>query len=189
MNLPEIKVEKKTGQEKFLNTNGIPDFKLIDFWSWNQSDLIVNITRGVLSEFIIKQLLEIKSETRIEWDDYDLISNSGKKIEVKSSSYIQSWKQKKYSEIEFDISPTRSDSNDYGDIKKRWSDYYIFCTLKNKDQNTLNPLDLEQWDFYVLETKILDEKKPNQKKIRLNPLLKLNPVKCKYNELKEVIDN
>jgi len=74
-------------------------------------------------------------------------------------------------------------------VKRRWSDFYIFCILKNKDQNTLNPLDLEQWDFYVLETKILDEKKPNQKKIRLNPLLKLNPIKCNYNELKEVIDN
>ena len=189
MNLPKIKGEKKTGQESFITKNGMSGFNLIDFWSWNQSDLVVNITRGILSEFIVKQSLEIESDTRIEWDDYDLVSNSGKKIEVKSSSYIQSWNQNKFSEIEFDISPTRSTSGDYSEVKRRWSDFYIFCILKNKVQNTLNPLDLEQWDFYVLETKILDEKKPNQKKIRLNPLLKLNPIKCNYNELKEVIDN
>ena len=189
MDLPEIKVEKKTGQESFITKKGISTFNLIDFWSWNQSDLVVNITRGILSEFIIKQSLEIESNTRIEWDDYDLVSNSGKKIEVKSSSYIQSWNQNKFSEIEFDISPTRSSFSGPDDTKRRWSDFYIFCVLKNKNQNTLNPLDLEQWEFYVLETKILNEKKPNQKKIRLNPLLKLNPIKCNYNELKGVIDN
>jgi len=28
----------------------------------------------------------------------------------------------------------------------------VFCVLKHKDQATLNPLDLSQWDFYVLST-------------------------------------
>jgi hypothetical protein len=27
---------------------------------------------------------------------------------------------------------------------------YVFCHLKHKDQHTIDPLKLEQWDFYVL---------------------------------------
>ena len=46
---------------------------------------------------------------------------------------------------------------------------------------------LEQWTFYVLKTEILNEKVGNQKSIGINSLLKLNPIKVKYNELKEII--
>ncbi len=48
-------------------------------------------------------------------------------------------------------------------------------------------MDLSQWTFYVLSTKVLNEKKPTQKTIGLNSLLKLNPVKCAYCELKEAV--
>ncbi len=37
--------------------------------------------------------------------------------------------------------------------------------------------------FYILETKILDEKKPQQKSITLSSLLKLNPTQVKYENL------
>jgi len=48
-------------------------------------------------------------------------------------------------------------------------------------------MDLKQWDFYVLETKILDEKIGEQKTITLNSLLNLKPKKCNFDELKNVI--
>lgn len=65
----------------------------------------------------------------------------------------------------------------------RQSNYYIFCLLHHKNQETLNPLDLSQWTFYILKTKIISEIKGEQKRIGLNPLLRMNPIICNFNKL------
>lgn len=184
MKLEEIKTEPKTGQEKFTLHNEELNFNVLEFWSWNQSDLIENRTRGILAEYIVKQALEIKSSNRTEWDDYDLISNSGKKIEVKSAAYIQSWSQKQFSSISFNISPSKRTEDR---IPKRLSDFYVFCLLKHKNQETINPLNLNQWVFYVVKTTVLDKFVPNQKTISLSSLLKLEHEECKYNTIKKII--
>jgi len=188
--LPEIIVKKKNGTEIFLNKSQPLNFNLSDFWSWNQSDLIENRTRGILAEFIVKKALEIESDKRIEWDNFDLITNKGKRLEIKSAAYIQSWEQKKYSVINFGISPTvgTKDNPEYDGIKRRWSDFYVFCLLKNKDQKTINPLDVNQWTFFVLKTEILNKYKSEQKTIRLNSLLELRPTECEFSELKKIIE-
>ncbi len=189
MELPEISPENKNGNENFYLDNQNLEFTLKKFWIWNQSNLIENRTRGILAEFIVKEALNIKKGTRIEWDNYDLITASGIKIEIKSASYIQSWKQKDYSKISFDIEPKKMDSINpkFTGKYKRWSDFYVFCLLDCKNQTNINPLNLNQWTFYVLNTNTLDEKVPKQKRIRLNPLLKLQPIKCNFAELKNII--
>jgi hypothetical protein len=60
--------------------------------------------------------------------------------------------------------------------------------LSQKDKNSVDPLNLSQWDFYILETKILNEKVKTQKSITLSSLLKLNPIKIKYDSLKAEIE-
>ena len=190
MTLPEIIAKKKNGTEKFQIKNQTLNFDLSEFWSWNQSNLIENRTRGILAEFIVKKSLDIDSDNRIEWDNFDLISNKGKKLEIKSAAYIQSWEQQKYSEIKFGISQTvgTKDNPKYDGIKRRWTDFYIFCLLRNKDQKTINPLDLSQWTFFVLNTEVLNEQKPEQKTIGLNSLMELKPIECKFSELKKIIE-
>lgn len=64
----------------------------------------------------------------------------------------------------------------------------MFCVLAHKDKGTVNPLDLSQWDFYVLDTKVLNDKVPKQKTITLSSLLKLNPNQIKYNGLTSEIN-
>lgn len=189
MNLPNIKTNRKTGNENFVLKKKVLNIKIQDFWCWNQSNLIENRTRGILAEFIVKEALNIKSQSRIEWDYYDLITDNGTKIEVKSAAYIQSWKQRKYSAIKFSISKTVNEPSNCELSGKigRSSDYYVFCLLKTKDQDVINPIDLDQWTFFVLKTDIINEKLQNQKTIGLNSLLKLNPVQCNYNQLKDVI--
>jgi hypothetical protein len=71
---------------------------------------------------------------------------------------------------------------------KRHADLYIFCLLAHKDKQTVDPLNLDQWVFYLLETAKLDEKFPHQKKLGLTSLLKLNPHVCTFFDLKPVID-
>jgi len=182
INLPNLQVDRKTGSEIFkLNKNDF-SFDLSDFWSWNQSDLIENRTRGILAEFIVKEALNIEDKSRIEWDDYDLITKTGIKIEIKSAAYIQTWEQKNgFSDISFDIKTSKRSN-------KRASDFYVFCLLDCKDQNRINPMKLEQWTFFVKETKEIDKILGKQKRITLNSLIeKLNPIKVKYNELKKII--
>ncbi|MRH98945.1 hypothetical protein GH721_00235 [Kriegella sp. EG-1] len=187
--IPEIVTKKKSGTEMFQFNNKNLNINLLKFWSWNQSNLIENRTRGLLAEFIVKNALEIKSDYRVEYANYDLISNEGLKLEIISAAYIQSWTQKKHSEIKFGISPTvgSKENPTFDGKKRRWSDYYIFCVLTNKDQNTINPLDLSQWTFYVLKTEILNIFKQNQKTIGLNSLLELRPFKCDYLGLKKAV--
>ncbi len=188
--LEAIKVEQKTGEEKFSYERKNLGFKLTDFWSWSQSDLLNNTLRGVLAEYIVRQDLGIEKSTRTEWDAYDLETASGMKIEVKSSAYLQSWNQERLSQISFDIAPTRgwnAETNEYSLEVKRQSDCYIFCVLHHKDKKTVDPTRLEQWTFYVLKTQVLDEQKQTQKRISLGSLLKLNPKKCYFGEMLEAI--
>jgi hypothetical protein len=190
LELPKIKPVKKSGNEPFYHHEKPLDFNLKDFWSWNQSNLLDNTMRGVLAEFIVKEALGIKEGVRTEWECYDLKTESGIKVEVKSAAYIQSWKQKGYSKIQFGIGKTISDTTNpaFDGISRRWSDYYIFCVLDHKDQNTVDPLNLDQWIFYVLKTEVLNSKVPDQNKINLSSLLKLNPVKTNYYKLKNQIN-
>lgn len=126
---------------------------------------------------------------RVDWTPYDLTSPSGRKIEVKSAAYLQSWDQEYYSKILWDIAPKRawSPSDGYSPEVKRHSDLYVFClyTALTRDQSILN---LDLWEFYVLPTRILDEKMPTQKKISLPSLLKLMPVKASFAELGNAIE-
>ena len=183
ISLPEIKTEQKSGAEKFL-MNGIEQsFSLIDFWSWNQSDLIENRTRGILAEYIVKKALDVKNNDRIEWDDYDLITETGLKIEIKSAAYIQTWAQEKFSNISFDISVNKRTKSE------RKSDFYIFCLLDCKKQNQINPQDLDQWTFFLVETTEINNVLNSQSSITLNALRKkLNHFECKYYELKKLIE-
>jgi len=188
--LKAIKVIPKNGNEHFLLNNNNLGFKLSEFWSWSQSDLLSNTLRGVLAEYIVKQDLIIKSNSRTEWDAYDLLNENGLRIEIKSSAYLQSWEQKEYSKISFDIAPTKgwnAKTNEYSNIRERQSDYYVFCLLHHKNKETVNPIQLDQWTFYVINTRTLNEKKPKQKSITLNSLLKLNPKKCKFGEIRNFI--
>ena len=188
--LKAIKVIPKIGNEPFSFESQNLNFKLTDFWSWSQSDLLNNTLRGVLAEYIVRQDLGIKKSTRTEWDAYDLETENGIKIEIKSAAYLQSWKQNNLSQISFDIAPTKgwnAETNEYSTKIKRQSDFYVFCLLHHRDKRTVDPTKLEQWTFYVLQTQILDEQKKSQKRISLGSLLKLNPMKCEYGKIQGVI--
>ena len=161
---------------------------VLSFWQWSSSELLGNTLRGVLAEFIVASTIDGVDKPRDEWDPYDLETKNGLKIEVKSSSYFQSWQQKRKSTINFGIQPTEDEYSGSG-IKERRADLYVFCVLAyEEDDGKVNPLDLSQWDFYVLETKVLNEKVPTQKSIGLKSLQKLNPVKVQYDKLGEEIN-
>ena len=189
--LKEIKASPKTGKESLTDNGQDTNYNLLDFWRWSVSDILSNATRGRFAEFVVGTAvgLDLKN-LRDEWDAYDLITENGIKIEVKSAAYIQSWKQKSFSTISFSIKPSRywdAESSMLRGEPQRHADVYVFCHLKHKDQDTIDPLKMEQWDFYVLPTYRLDNYERSQSSITINSLRKLTKAR-KYSELKIEIE-
>ena len=186
-----VKIMKTlTGNEHFTYDGMPAGILLNDFWAWNSSDLLNNTLRGALAEFLVASAIGINTTVaRQDWTPYDLLSNSGRKIEVKCSAYLQSWNTERLSRIQFSIRPARSwdAENDFSENSQRWSDLYVFCLYASKDRNE-TPLQLEQWEFYILPTSILNARCKNQKSITLNSLLALSPVKATYETLSDAIE-
>mgnify|MGYP007088547187 CR=1 FL=1 len=109
-----------------------------------------------------------------DWEPYDLETQSGIAGEVKSSAYIQTWKQKCLSNIIFSIRPAQAwdpITDEYDEEVKRRSRVYVFCLLDHKDQDTVDPLNLDQWRFFILPTSKLNEELPDQKGLSLIRLM------------------
>lgn len=188
--LKQIKAVPKCGNEHLSFEEQNINYSLMDFWRWSTSDILSNATRGRFAEFIVGTAIDLNPENvRDEWDAYDLKTEEGIKIEVKSASYIQTWKQKCYSRINFRTKLTKywdPVTNIEKPEARRHADLYVFCHLKHKDQHTIDPLKMEQWDFYVLPTYRLDHYERSQSSITLNSLRKLT-CPLTYNELKSQI--
>lgn len=181
-------VTRKSGRECFSGIRGA--HTLQDFWAWAYSDLVSNTARGKLAEYIVATAVGCESEIRPAWESFDLLSPQGIKIEVKSSAYLQSWKQKEFSRIEFGIAESRRwDGSAYAAEKKRQADVYVFCVLKHKVPETLNPLDLAQWEFYPVATRRLNVCFKQQKSLSLGSLrARCKAVACAYAKLKAAIE-
>lgn len=189
--LSKLTVDQKTGEEHLKSNGHELDLKLLDFWRWSASNLLGNTDRGILAEFIVASALNIDLKAnRNDWEAYDLITEEGIKIEVKSSSYIQTWYQNDFSKIRFSIKAVRSwdsSTNVISTTPQRHSDIYVFCLLKHKDQATIDPLNLDQWEFYVVPTDTINNYKRSESSITLNSLQKLTDA-VSYEKLKEVIN-
>jgi len=182
--LAALKVQRKMGTETFHENGRQLPHRLQDFWQWSSSDLTNNAMRGVLAEYLVALALGLTDAPRVEWDPFDLETADGIKIEVKSAAYLQSWKQTRLSTISFQIGQTYGpDANTSEAEQRRQADIYVFCVLKHLDKRTLDPLNMDQWDFYLLPTFVLNEKKPTQKTIGLSTLLSLGPIKAEFREL------
>ncbi len=172
--LDKLQAILKTGKEP-LTFNGNPlGFSLLDFWQWSVSDILSNATRGRFAEFIVATATNVEiMKVRDEWDAYDLETPDGIKIEVKSAAYLQSWFQKSFSSISFRIRATGNwdaATNRFQASQKRRADVYVFCLLHHRDKQTVDPLNMDQWEFYVLSTKEVNEYPRSQHSITLKSL-------------------
>jgi hypothetical protein len=174
-NLGPIEVKRKTGNEAFKHQGKNQNFKLNDFWSWSTSDLVINVTRGLVAEFIVAQALNAADGVRIAWAPFDLRTPKpqGIKVEVKSAAYLQSWSQDDFSTIKFDIEKTTPLDNKRGGYRgkqRRAAKVYVFALLAESNKSKVDPLKLDQWEFYVVPTATLNDRKRSQQSITLNSL-------------------
>ena len=49
-----------------------------------------------------------------------------------------------------------ADGGGFAGVARRHAQVYVFALLARTDKATVDPLDLDQWAFYVLPTAVLD---------------------------------
>jgi hypothetical protein len=186
-----LTISRRTGAEP-LHDNGQPlQFDLLAFWQWSASDLVSNVTRGRLAEFIVATAAGIDvNGVRNDWDAYDLTTSDGIKIEVKSAAYLQSWHQARLSDICFRTPRTRAwdaATNRQSGESRRQADVYVFAVLHHQEKSTIDPLNLAQWSFFVLPTRLLDHRTRGQDSITLKSLRALAGDACSYRALADAV--
>jgi hypothetical protein len=157
-----------SASDTLLNAGGeLEDATLLDFWQWAYADLCDDENKGIFAEWLVARLIGITKTRRIGWANSDLITPDGVRIEIKSSSYWQSWKLID----EFGVTrqqPLYPVSNEtriaFAGLKARdavavpdpsippefKSHVYIFAFQREAEVERWNALDLSQWEFYVL---------------------------------------
>ena len=172
--LGRLDVKRRSGDEPFRDGQEPLGFDVLSFWRWSASDLMSNATRGVLAEYLVARATGASPDgVRDEWATHDLTTPGGVKIEVKSSAYIQTWQQARLSTISFSTRKTLSsdaDTGTQGTVAARHADVYVFALLAHQEQPSVDPLDLHQWEFFVVPTAVLDARTRSQHSITLPSL-------------------
>lgn len=186
--------ERMTGDEPLTSGGGaLGDSAVIDFWQWALSSLLDNTVRGLFAEYLVARALGVtRTGVRVEWDAVDIVAESGLRVEVKSVSFLQSWAQTQASTPTVSIPETRAwdvRTGQYETEVRRQADVYVICVLDVTAVADLDPLNLDQWRFLVVPTRVLDSEAPGQKSIVLHRLAALSGVtECMYAELRDTVE-
>lgn len=165
------------GNEIFSDNGNDLTFSVLDFWRYAYGDLNSD-PRDEVAEFLVSMALGLpNSINRQEWKSYD-IEYCKKRIEVKSTSYFQTWR----------TDGKVCDKKVFSIRQMKNNDCYVFCVLQGKTRETSVPIKVENWDFYVVPTKVLFEQYPGHKTIPLQKIQELGFSPLKYSELKQKID-
>ncbi len=174
---PKLDLLRKIGSEEFHAGSSASRFDFLDFWRWSASDLVNNPIRGFLAEYIVDRGVGGSGAgIRDPWATFDSTTPAGIRLEVKSASYVQSWAQDRLSSISFRIPETLAwdpESGDFETESRRQADVYVFAVMAHKDKATVDPMDLAQWEFYVLSTRELYKHFRFQKTVALSRLKSL----------------
>ena len=146
---------------------------LVDFWQWAFSDLCDDDLKGIYAEWLVHKLLGIESPRRISWANSDVVTPSRVRLEVKATSYWQSWKVidqygQPYAEPRYTI-PKDDSKIRFGGLMARDSSsttdmsmsralkaqLYVFAFQHEKYITRWNAMDLSQWEFYVVRAEEL----------------------------------
>lgn len=171
---------------------------MLDFWKYQYSNIFD--LQDSIAEFIVGKALGIEEPmNRDGWTLYDIAYKHKDckrtvHIEVKQTGYYHSWQNKIANgrisqQRTFGIHPAYSTYKDSRTELKRQNDIYVFCLNTGINEEESNPLDMANWEFYVVPTATINEKcATSQKTISLGKVRKLAPL-TRYHELKTIIDS
>jgi len=182
-----------TGKTSFTDRGQELGFTLSDFWEYQYTNIFD--LQEYLAEFIVGKALGIdKSENTDGWTLFDM-QYRGLRIEVKETAYYHSWLGTLTNRISpvrsFDIHKAHCVYKDPSSELKRNNDVCVFCLNTGKDRESSNPMCMENWEFYVVATSVINERCGDQKKVSLGRIRSFTKA-CSFAELRckvdEVID-
>ncbi|MHB1459385.1 MAG: hypothetical protein ACYC5F_05980 [Thermoleophilia bacterium] len=189
--MERIPVKYCRGETNFTREGKSSEITLLDFWAWAFSDVVTNTTRGILAEFIVATALGLNIvKPRDCWAKYDL-EYKGAGIEIKSSAYHQRWRQKEMSPISFSVPKSRAWESETGEMEsesRRQADIYVLSLLAERDREAVNPINLDQWRFWIIETSFFNERKRSQDSITYNSLISERGEPVSYSDIKSSVD-
>ena len=180
-----------TGNEKFLFDGEALDFSFLDFWSFNYSN-IYNL-HGEIAEFVVAKALNVnETQNSAYWALWD-ITYRDKKIEVKATAYFHLWNSdgKVSNQRTFSIAMANGSYDTPKSGNKdfcRQNDIYVFCLNTGETKEKANPLNLNNWEFYIVPTSVINDKCGNNKTISLGRIRNLGFSAKRYDEIKTEID-
>lgn len=163
---------------------------LAEFWRWAYSDMRSNTVRPLVAEYLVGKALGCLQESgRREWAAWDHVYK-GKRIEVKSAGYVQSWSPAKKLSVRFGIESAKNawcaeDEKYIG--PGRHAHIYVFALNTQQDRDLAALLDENDWQFFVLPTSKIEELFACQKHLGLVPLRKC-ATPLTLPELKDAVD-
>lgn len=174
-----------TGEEHFSDRSS----SVLDFWRWAFSDLRTNIVRGVLAEYLLARAVGDPSPLREAWDNWDVTTATGIKVEVKSSAYLQSWNQRKLSSIVFSGLTGRewsAETNELAADRSLRAQVYVFAVHTCREPDQYDPLKIEDWEFRVMSATQLAEH--GYRSVTLGFLDRHAPTVYRLNELRQAVE-
>lgn len=175
-----------TGDERFSDDAS----SVLDFWRWAFSDLRTNIVRGVLAEYLVARAVGDTSPLREAWDNWDVTTPTGIKVEVKSSAYLQSWNQRKLSSIVFSGLTGREwsdQTNELATDRTLRADVYVFAVHTCREPDQYDPLRIEDWQFRVMSAAQLAQH--SYRSVTLAFLDRHAPTVYRLDELRQAIQD
>lgn len=171
-----------TGAESFVGA----ERTVADFWRFAMGDLRTNNVRGYLAEYLVANAVGA-TQQRVEWDAYDVVTPDGISIEVKTSAYLQVWAQNKPSTILFTglCAKTWTPQDGYSAASSYNADVYVFCVQTAVSHDAYDPLELGQWDFYVLPRSVVAA--TEQKSLGINRVKTLSGGAIRFDDLAAAI--
>ena len=183
-------MELLNGTEPFVMNGKSVGFNMLDFWKFEFSNIYD--MQDEISEFIVAKALEIDVPYNKEmWTLCDIMYRD-KRIEVKETSYYHPWnKDGQVSEQRaFGITKANSiyEKPDEENKYERQNDLYIFCVVNGNTREESNPLNLNNWDFYIVPTSVINEKCKDNKTISLSRIQNMGYRPFDFSKIKEEVD-
>ena len=184
-----IKV-KLSGKEKFTQHGNETNLSILDFWQFKFSN-IYNMQEIMAEYLVAKALGKDEADNDAYWTLFD-IAYSGKRIEVKKSSYYHPWNEdgKISDQRIFSIAKANSsyEDNTKENRYERQNDIYVFCLNVGKTKEEANPLNLDNWQFYIVPTSFINENCGNNKTISLGRIRNFGFEAKNYYEIEDEIN-
>ncbi len=187
-NIKKLSKKQLVGYEQFIYKDELTDLTILEYWRWHYSD-IYDLQDSIAEYIVCKALGLTEAQNVGNWTLFDL-TYRGKRIEIKETSYYHSWQsdeEPKSKTRVFGITKAYSVYQDNTSVFERQNDIYVFCLNTGYTKKESNPLQLKNWEFYVIPTWFINMQCGEAKSLSLSRIRNwIDPID--YKDLKISID-